>query len=155
MYSFSDDAKLIADILRRDWPTAPGVDPPQINYERESYMVNAREGAIFVEASSIPENIADSDYRTVTRNGRASVTVSCRFRDKMFDWGEKVCDILYGVRRAGWKELAPYTHLTIASRRLMNNASGWYSMVIELRLTGYHVPVDSDGLGECTYKDME
>ena len=32
MYSVSDDARLIAEILRDNWPTMPGVDPPQINY---------------------------------------------------------------------------------------------------------------------------
>ena len=155
MFAMSDDAKMIAEILRRDWPTMPGVDPPQINYERERYAVNAREGSIFVEASSIPEDIASSDYTTVNRNARASVTISCRFRDTMFDWGEKVCSILYNVRRAGWKELAPYTYLTVTSRRLLNNASGWYSMVVEIRLTGYHIPLEGDGLGDCSYKCTE
>ena len=155
MYEVSDDAKLIAEILRRDWPTAPGVDPPQINYEREKYAVNAREGSIFVEASSIPEDIASSDYSTVNRNARASVTISCRFRDTMFDWTGKVCRILYNVRRAGWKELAPYTFLTIPTRRPLNNASGWYTMVVEIRLTGYHIPIEGDGLGDCSYKCTE
>lgn len=155
MYEVSDDAQLIAEILRNNWPTAPGVDPPQINYERESYAVNAREGSIFVESTSMPEQVSSADYRTVSRTGRVSVTISCRFRQTMFDWTGKVCRIIYSVRRSGWKQLAPYTSAEVSSRRVINNSSGWYAMVIDLRLVGYHVPIEGGGYGQCDYKCME
>lgn len=148
MLDFTDDAKLVAELLRRYWPEVPGVDPPAINYQTEAYMVDSRVGSIFVTELSVPENVASSDYSTVTRTSRVSIRVSCRFRERMVEWSDTVCRCLYEARRAGWDELAPYTFLDITTRRLINDGTGWYTSVIDIKLTGYHIPLDSDGLGQ-------
>lgn len=150
---FSDDARLISGILKDGWPSTPGVDPPAFIYELDQMMANARGGAVLVYPVSTTEQSASCDYMTVTRRSRVSVMISCRYREQLARYMRIVYSILMHARRAGVEVLSPYTYLEVNSRRVRTDANGWNQASIDLTLTGWHVPMLSDGIEATPYKD--
>jgi len=139
-----DDAKLICDLLSREWPDTPGQPRPTFVYEREAYMMDSRFGTIFVYLVSSQKTISDTDYRTVDRSPRLGIKLSCRSRDLMFAWSRIIESILLAHRRS-MRRISPYTFLELTSERPDNNADGWYSYNFDIKLTGYHIPIHGSG----------
>lgn len=139
-----DDAAMICDMLRNDWPDTPGEPHPVFVYDRESAIMDSRYGSVFVYLVSSGKSIADTDYRTVDRMPRLAVKLSCRSRDLMFRWGRIIESILQS-RRRGMRCISPYTFLEITNERPDNSSDGWYSYTFDIKLTGFHIPVRSSG----------
>ncbi len=143
---FTDDAKLVMDLLKDNWPATPGQDPPVFIYELEQMMANARGGAIAVYPVSTTEQIASCDYRTVTRRPRVSILISCRYREQLMRYMRIVYAILMRVRRSGVCRLDPYTYIEINNRRVRTDTNGWHQANIDITLTGWHIPLVEPGL---------
>lgn len=140
-----DDAKLICDLLEREWPDTPGEPHPTFVYDREKLMMDSRYGTVFVYLLSSQKTIADTDFRTVDRIPRVSIKLACRSRDLMFRWARIIESILLSHRRA-MKAISPYTFLEITAEKPDNSADGWYAFTFDLKLTGFHIPIVSSGV---------
>ncbi len=140
-----DDAKLICDLLEREWPDTPGEAHPTFIYDREKMFYDSRYGTVYVYLVSSQKTVADTDFRTVDRTPRVSIKLACRSRDLMFRWSRITESILLSHRRA-MRAISPYTFLEIVSERPDNSAEGWYSFDIDVKLTGYHIPIVGSGV---------
>lgn len=143
---FTDDAKLISDLISEKWSLGQGENPVVV-YKPESYFVQSRTGSIFVYPVSYPNSIASTDYRSIQRIGYVSIKMSTRDRKRMFAWGEELYRILQENRRSPILQRNGYTFLEITSDKPTPDLSGWYSWTFDLKLTGYHRPIESDGFG--------
>lgn len=140
-----DDARLICDMLDREWPATPGEPRPTFMYEREQLMMDSRYGSIFVYLVSSQKSVADTDFRTVDRTPRLAVKLACRSRDLMFRWARITESILQSHRRA-MHAISPYTYLEVTNERPDNSADGWYTYTYDIKLTGFHIPIRGSGL---------
>ena len=145
---YTDEPKLIAEILKREWSLDTKDMPISILYEPEQMMTNSRVGHIYVYEISHNATPSTTDYRTLNRESHLNVRISNRFRDVHYMWVNEVYRILMANRRAGVGPLGRYTHMEISNDRPFNDASGWYVSVIDVRLIMPHMPILSPGFGE-------
>ena len=143
-----DDAELIYNLVKDQWSLDPW-DMPEIRFEPEALMVNARNGLIYISSMSQTTQIASIDYGYVTQTGFVSVRLSSRFRVDHFRWRNEIWRILMASRRLGRPDgrLGNYTFLEVTRTHRMNDLSGWYVTVFDIRLTGNCIPIDTTGLG--------
>lgn len=143
-----DDAELIYNLLVDQWSLDPW-DTPEIRYEPEAMMVNARNGLIFISSMSQSTSIASIDYGSVTQTGYVSIRLSSRFKTDHFRWRNEIWRILMANRRLGRPDgrLGNYTFMEVTRTNRLTDLSGWYVSVFDVRLTGYCIPIDSTGLG--------
>lgn len=141
----TDDARLITDLLSEQWSLE---DRPEIRYEPEAFIVDARNGLIYISSISQTARISSVDYASVSRTGTVSVRLSSRFREDHFRWRDEIWRILLANRRLGRRDgrLGNYTYLEVPRNNSMNDLSGWYVTTFEIRMTGYFVPLESTGL---------
>lgn len=143
---FTDDARLIAELLKEQWSLGPG-EEPNISYVPESFMIQARIGAIYVYPMSMPMNISTVDYRTIQKLGYVSIRLSTRDRDRHFAWGQEVMRILLANRRAPVLRRCGYTFMEVTSSRMTPDLSGWYTTTFDIKLTCYNRGIKSHGFG--------
>lgn len=143
---FTDDARLIADLLREQWSLGPG-EEPVVSFVPESQMMQARIGAIYVYTLSMPLNISTVDFRTMQKLGYVSMRLSNRDRARHFAWGQEVMRILLANRRSPRLGDNGYTFMEVTSVRQTPDLSGWYTATFDVKLTSYHRPIRSDGFG--------
>ena len=143
-----DDAELIYNLIKDQWSLDPW-DMPEIRFEPEALMVNARNGLVYIASMSQTTQIASTDYGYVTQTGFVSVRLSSRFRVDHFRWRNEIWRILMANRRLGRPDgrLGNYTFLEVTRTHRMNDLSGWYVTVFDIRLTGNCIPIDTTGLG--------
>ena len=144
---FIDDAQIIGEMLKRDWSLGPGKEPT-IAYKPESYMMNARYGAIYIYQISRNTQITSSDYRTVQLTSHVGLKISCNFRENHFEICEEIKRILVANRRAGKKRLGGYTYLEINNERFSNDLVGWYTTTIDIKMVSFNTPLRSAGFGD-------
>lgn len=153
---FSDDARMICEMLEKDWPDTPGEPHPAFIYDRERFIADSRFGSVFVYLVSSPVTIADTDYRTVDKTPRLALKLSCRSRDLCMKW-VRILDSILMSRRRSMRRFGPYTFLEVSNIRPDNSADGWYSFTFDIKLTGFHIPVRGSGLYKpdcgCEYHD--
>ena len=143
---FTDDVKLVADMLRSEWSLGIGRDP-SIAYKVDEYMMDSRYGSIFVYIVNRSNKISSVDYRTFHRTVNISLKITAPIREYFMEIVEEVYRVLVANRRAS-DRLRPYTFLEIINERPSNDLSGWYSTTISIKLTGYAVPIRSAGFGD-------
>lgn len=155
---FTDDARLIAELIKEQWSLGPG-EEPVVSYVPESFMMQARIGAIYVYPLSMPLSISTVDYRTMQKLGYVSIRLSTRDRERHFIWGQEVMRILLANRRAPALRRNGYTFMEITSSRMIPDLSGWYASTIDLKLTCYNRGIRSHGFGpdavQCPLPDGE
>lgn len=142
-----EDARLIADLIREEWDLDMENIPESIEYRPESFMMNARVGAIYVYSVSVPFRIATTDYATVDRTGHVSIRVSNRFYENHLIWCNEIFRIIQANRRAGPDILNGYEYMELTNYRPSTDLSGWYTTTFEIKLTAPHVPLKSPGFG--------
>ena len=143
---FTDDAKLIAELLKEQWSLGPG-EEPVVSYVPESYFMQSRTGSIFVYRVSMPMSISTTDYRTLQRLGYVAIKLSVRDRERFFVWGQEVMRILLANRRAPVLREYGYTFYEVSSVKETPDLSGWYSATYDIKLTCYNRPIISHGFG--------
>lgn len=151
---YTDDAKLVADILKDEWGLDMDV-PDSITYVPESFMMNARVGSIFVYSVSTPFRIATTDYATLNKTSHVSIRVSNRFRENHFRWCNEVIRIILANRRAGPVILNGYEYMEMTNFRPNQDQSAWYTSTIEVRLVHPHVAIQSAGFGNKVNESIE
>lgn len=143
---FEDNARCIADMLKEQW--ALGIaEVPVIGYERSSYFMNSRVGAIFVYQTNRTNQISTVDYRTLQRQAYVSVRVTNPDRNRHYAWCEEVYRILMANRRAGPWKLMGYEFMEVLDETSLNDAMGWYQTTFDIRLTTCSHPIRSSGFG--------
>lgn len=150
---FTDEPKLITDLIKREWTLDELDMPVSIAYEPEQFLTNARVGHIYVYETSHNDQVSTTDYRTLDRESRVSLRISNRFREPHYMWVNEVYRILMANRRAGTKLLNGYTHMDVVVDRPYNDASGWYVTTIEIKLISPHMPILSPGFGEAVNRN--
>ena len=151
---FTDDATMIADLLKDGWSLPPELTPV-INQKREGMMVDARAGYVDVYKVSNYTSTSSTDYHTLQRTSFLDITVTCRSREMLYAYMEEVYRILYASRRVGPKILNGYTWLEITNDRVDNESNGWYSGMISLKLMSYCYPIRSPGFGDKINSKLE
>ena len=151
---YTDEPKLITELLKEQWSLDGQGMKLSIGYEPEQFMTNSRVGHIYVYETSRSAEVSTTDYSTLNRISHVNIRVSNRFRDVHFMWMNEVYRILMANRRAGSELLNGYTHIEVVTDRPFNDASGWYVSVIEVRLISPHMPIMSPGFGERINKEF-
>lgn len=144
---FTDEPKLIADMLRDNWSLGPD-DTPTIAYIPEEYMTSARVAFIYVYQVSRYNSVSSTDYRTLQRTSFIAIRLNTRFRHKLFAYMDEIYRIIMNHRRVGQDELKGYTYLEIINDRIQNDLSGWYTATMDVKLTSYNYPIKSAGFGK-------
>lgn len=144
---FTDDATMIAEMLKRDW-SLPPMMTPIINQKRDGMMADARAGYIDVYKVSNYTSTSSTDYHTLQRTSFLDITVTNPSRDVLYAYMEEIYRILYSNRRVGPKELNGYTWLEVSNDRVDNESNGWYSGMISMKLMSYCYPIRSPGFGD-------
>lgn len=144
---FTDDVKLVADILKSQWSLPIGYEPI-IQYKPESMIANGGVGYIYIYQPSRSSRPNTVDMRTIQRNGYVTIRISCRHRDFFLMWGQEIYRILLANRRAGKQVLYPYTYMEVTSERPSNGMQGWYQTTLEVKLTSFNHHVRSAGFGD-------
>lgn len=149
---YSDDVRLIAKLIEDEWSM---YEPPVINFEPESFMVNSRIGSIYIYHTSYRFEPSSVSYATMRKTSSIGIRISNRFREHHLDWCNEVMRILLANRRAGASNLNGYTYLTVDKFTPLNTLSGWYTTTVDITLTGYAAPIQSPGFGERINKEIE
>lgn len=145
-FLFTDDAELLADLIRNEWSLEPGKEP-SIAYDVRAQIMSSRYASVFVYMISRSSDIATVDYRTLHRISYLGIKITAPFRNNLIEVCQEVERILMAHRRAGKRRLGGYTYLEMTSERFVNDLSGFYSCTIDVRMTSYHTPLHSAGMG--------
>jgi len=143
---FNDDPKFIADLLSNNWDTFP-LEKPVIAYTPEQWMTSAKYAFIYVYQVSRYNSVSSTDYRTIQRTSFVAIRLSCPNRNSFFTYMDHIQKLIFAHRRIGQKRLHGYTYLEIINDRVVNDLSGWYTGTMDVKLTSYNYPVESDGFG--------
>ena len=144
---FMDDVAVITKMLKDGWSLGPE-DTPVISYEMEGMMVDARASYVFVYHVSRYNSVSSTDYLTLQRTSFVDIRVSSRSRKKLYEYTQEIYRIIYANRRLGPKYLNGYTWMEITNDRLGNDAQGWYSVLLSMKLMSYAYPIFSPGFGD-------
>lgn len=151
---YPDDERMLAELLKDQWSLPIGYEPV-IQYEPESYMVNAGVGSIYIYTTSTSPQINTTDYNAVGLTTYASFRVSARVREFHRMWCNEILRIIIANRRIGKCVLGPYTYMEPLAIRKTNDLSGWYTTTIEARLVSHNTPIRSAGMGDEINKIVE
>lgn len=143
---YADDPQMIVDLLKDQWSLSGGREPV-IACRPESYMMNARFGAIYVYSINRNHQISTTDYRTIQRIAHVGIKISSSLRDNHFMICDEVWRILLANRRAGKRVLRGYTFLEVSNERFSNDLLGWYTTTLDVKLTSFNTPMKSPGFG--------
>lgn len=150
----TDDAAMIADLLRRDWALGPGREP-SIAHDPSQLVTSARYAAIYVYLLNRSNRISTVDYRTMERTAYIGIRVDASIRDNFMDVCQEVYRILLANRRGGKCRLGGYTYLEITADRQPNDTQGFYSCTIDIKLTSFNTPIYSAGFDEPMNSEIE
>ncbi len=151
---FTDDAEMIANLIRSEWILGPEKEP-SIGYTPEAYITNARYGSIYVYVLNRANQITSTDYRTLQRVAHVGIKVTCRHRKPYFEMCEEIYRIILANRRLGIHALNGYSFMEIVNERSSNDLVGWYTTTFDIKLTGYASPIRSAGFGDKTNRKIE
>lgn len=144
---FLDDVGVITRMLKEGWSLGPE-DTPVISYEMEGMMVEARKAYVFVYHVSRYNSMSSTDYHTLQRTSFVDIRVSTRSRAKLYQYTQEIYRIIYANRRLGPKFLDGYTWIEITNDRIGNDAQGWYSVLLSIKMMSYCYPIYSPGFGD-------
>lgn len=150
---FTDEPKMIADLLRDNWSLGPD-DTPTISHIPEEYMTSARVAFIYVYQISRYNSVSSTDYNTIQRTSFLAIRLNTRFRHKLFEYMDEVYRIAMANRRLGQNRLKGFTFFEVINDRVQNDLTGWYSATMDLKLTSYNYPLKSDGFGQKYRSDL-
>lgn len=151
---FTDDASLIANMIKSQWSLGPEY-MPNVTYIPEEMAVSARLGYIYVYRITRPNRITTVDYRTLGRESYVSVKLSTRLRKDMFAFGEELFRIFMANRRLGQDRMEGYTYLEVQSDKETRDLSGWYTVTIDLKLVTYNKAIRSAGFGDTINRQID
>lgn len=147
---FNDDVKFICDLLKENWDTFSDyqMEAPVFQYKPEQWMSSTKNSSVvYVYQISRYNSVSSTDYRTMQRTAFIAIRTSCRHRDVFYRTVDNIYKILLAFRRAGQKNLAGFTYMEIINDRISNDLTGWYTNTLDIKLTSYNYPVESDGFG--------
>lgn len=144
---FTDEPRMIAEMLRDNWSLGPD-DIPTIAYVPEEYMTSANVAFIYVYQISRYNSVSTTDYRTIQRTSFLAIRMNTRFRHKLFQYMDEIYRIIMAHRRIGQKGLKGFTFMEVINDRIQNDVSGWYIATMDIKLTSYNYPVRSAGYGD-------
>lgn len=151
---FCDDAKLVCDMLRREWSL--DIDNcPTFTYIPEEFMSSSRVALVYVYQISRYNSVSTIDYATLQRTSFVAIRLNTRFRHKFYEYMQEIYRILMANRRVGADNLNGYTYFEVINDRITNDLSGWYTCTMDVKLTGYVVPIRSAGFGDTINKLIE
>lgn len=147
---FNDDVTFIKDLLQENWGTYAEYtqEAPVISCDPRQWMTSARAGGfIYVYQISRYNSVSSMDYRTLQRTVFVSIRSTAPFRDMLYRMVDQIYKILLAYRRAGQKDLMGYTYLEVINDRISNDLTNWYTDTLDVKLTSYNYPIESDGFG--------
>ena len=151
---FTDDARTIAEMIKREWSLGPEY-MPNVTYIPEEMAVSARLGYVYVYRVSRVNKITTVDYRTLGRDSHLAVKLSTRLRKDLLAFGDELFRIFMANRRLGQDRMDGYTYLEVMNDREMRDLSGWYSVTIELKLVTYNKAIRSAGFGDTINRQID
>ena len=151
---FTDDAALIANMIKDEWSLGPEY-MPNVTFVPEEMAVSARLGYIYVYRITRPNRITTVDYRTLGRESYVSVKLSTRLRKDMFAFGEELFRIFLANRRLGQDRMQGYIYMEIQSDKETRDLSGWYTVTIDLKLVTYNKAIRSAGFGDTINRQID
>lgn len=146
---FNDDVKFICDMLKDNWDTFGeyGYEPPVFAYKPEKWMTSARNASIYVYQISRYNSVSSTDYRTLQRTAFIAIRTTAPNREMFYATVDRIYKIILAHRRAGQKKLQGFTYMEIINDRISNDLTGWYTNTLDVKMTSYNYPVESDGFG--------
>lgn len=149
---FTDDAATVSHILEKNWSL--GKYRPTFTYGAEAMMTDALVGNVHVTQTSRYANCASCDSVSWQRQSFLAIRISSRSRDIFFAMGQEVYRICMLYRRAGPKLLKGYATLEITDDQQHDGLDGWYSGVIDIKMTYPYRHMTSGGFGPTGALDL-
>lgn len=150
---YTDDPRMIAEMLKRDWSLGPEMSP-NITYDPRSFFQANRVGGIYVYKRSAPQRITSTDYQAVQRESNVSIRVSNPMRDNHIAWVQEVYRILYSNRRHH-PVLNDYLFLEVLGDDESNDLTSYYVTTVNVKLIRYNKPIRSAGFGDRINKAID
>lgn len=147
---FNDDVKFMAELLDKNWDTFSKYkqEKPVISYDPNQWMTSAKHGGfIYVYQISRYNSMSTTDYRTLQRTVFLALRMTAPHRDQLYRLVDEVYRIVYAFRRTGQAKLFGYTYMEIINDRISNDMTNWYTDTMDIKLTCYNYPIESDGYG--------
>lgn len=151
---FTDEAAVIADMLRDEWSLGPS-EVPNIEYIPEKAVQNARVGAIFVYVVSTSNRQSTTDYRTIDKTVHLNIKLDNRTRDNHFKMGQEIYRILMANRRIGRRHNMGNSYLEVNNHRTLPNEVGWYTTIFDVTFVAHNVSLISAGFGDKINSQIE
>lgn len=151
---FTDDAEMLADLIRREWALGPGKEP-SIAHDPKQVATSARYASIFVYLLNRSNRIASTDYRTLERTAYLGIRVDASIRDNFLEVLQEIYRIIAANRRGGKRRLGGYTFMELTSERFANDLQGFYSCTLDVRVESFNTPIYSAGFDERTNRRIE
>lgn len=142
---FTDDAKVLGELLRREWSLPPGKEP-SIAYDVRSSVTSSRYASVFIYMVNRSTRIASVDYNQLERVSHLAIKVNATYRENFLEVVQEIERIIMSCRRAGKTNLGGYTYVEMTSERFSNDLSGYYSCTIEVCMTSHNTPLHTAGM---------
>lgn len=150
---YSDDVKIIADLIKSEWSLGPE-HTPNVIYEPQSFLAANRVGGIYVYKVSSNNRISAIDYQSLERSTTIGVRVSNPMRHNHLAWCQEVYRILLSNRRHH-PVLGNYLFLEVLGEKESNDLTAYYVTTIDVKLTRYNMPIKSAGFGDRINKAID
>ena len=150
---YTDDAKMIAEMLKKDWSLGPEMTPNVI-YDPRSFFQANRVGGIYVYRISGSNRITATDYHSVWRDVNLSIRISNPMRENHFAWVDEVYRILLANRRHH-PVLNDFLFLEVTGENESNDLTSYYVTTVNIKLTRYNKPIRSAGFGDRINKAID
>lgn len=147
---FNDDVSFIKELLEENWDTFGEwhQEAPVISCDPKQWMTSARHGGfIYVYQISRYNSVSSTDYRTLQRTVFIAIRSTAPHRDMLYRMVDQIYKIVMAHRRVGQDKLLGYTYMEVINDRISNDLTGWYTNTLDLKLTSYNFPIESDGFG--------
>lgn len=144
---FTDDVKLIYDMLDGNWENTLPLEKPIIAYKPEQWMTHGDRAFIYIYQISRYNSVSTTDYRTLQRTSFLAVRTTARTREYLYAVVDNIYKIILAHRRVGQRDLGGFTFMEIINDRSLNDLTGWYTNTLDIKLTTYNYPIESSGFG--------
>ena len=144
---YSDDTKLICDILSQEWSL--DFDRPHFYYDQDALARNNTPGSIYVYSMGISYNRIGINYGNVRKVHRMAIDVQNPMnRERHFRYCNEILRIIQKYRRAGPCVLkGGWEYIEFSNFSFKQGYTKFYQSVMDMALIRELQPLEAPGFG--------
>lgn len=144
---FTDDVKMLADLIRDNWSLEFN-SVPNIYFDQNSMARNNVPSSIYIYSLGVSNSRVGINYEAVKRTHRLSVDVQTPVNRQLhFDMCNEVYRILMSFRRAGKDVLGGWDYMDVTANGFKSGYSAYYQDSMDVTLTSEITIIESPGFG--------